>query len=122
MTIISFVDRIALPPRAINSLSPSKTVNFEVVHKKPGQKNEVHNVRLISPANTHKLQKPVFLKPSQNMRSLEVIKGILHLMYWDKTGKVIYQQAVVTEERMNDIIQILHEDIMQVHSMFKKTF
>ena len=66
------------------------------------------------------LDNHIFQKLYRNIKHLEVVKRILCRKCFDNTGKVVYQQLVVPEELMRDMIRTLHEDIMERQTVVHK--
>ena len=78
------------------------------------------NTRTTGITNKLNLKASFFKNFKKNIKRLEVVKKILCRKYFDNTGKIIYQQAVVPEGFMKDIFWTQREDMMQGHPGSKK--
>ena len=106
MTIVRLVYTRSLPPPAIKSVSPSTTVNLQVVQEinRDMQKTRAILLEQRAPPTHVNVESQFYQKLDKNMKHFEVIREILCRKYFDKTRKNIYQQAVFAEEYMRDLI------------------
>ena len=106
----------------MNSVSVSNTVNIEVVQENERDIQQVKAVLLkqLAPVTQVNFENQFFQKFYENNKRLEVVKEILCRKYFEKTDEVIYQQTVVPQECMRDIIRTLHEDVTQGHPGSKR--
>ena len=123
LILVRLVNTNKLPPRATNSVSPSNTVNLQVVHR---NNKDIQKTKLIlsekqAPTTHVNFECHFFQKLYKIIKCVKVVKRILCWKYLNSTGEIIYQQAVVVPVIcMLDIIRTMHEDIMQGHPGSKK--
>ena len=116
MTFVRLVNRGSLPPRAMNSIGPSTMDSLQVVQENSRdiQKFRAITLERRAPPTHMNFESQFFQKLYTNIKYLEIVKGILCRKYFDNTGKVLSQQAVVPEEFIKDIIRTLLEEIFHL--------
>ena len=119
MTLFSFVCTSLLPPRKINSISPSITVHLQSSQENNKDTKTVNSILLeqLAPPTHVNFDRKFLLKLDR-----KVVRKICCPNYFKNTGKVNYEQAVKPKACLKEVIRMVPEDFMQGHPWFRKIF